>query len=161
MIDNSWYCRPRGLPTRHSAGGVVVRPEDDRLMVALVRDGELPGRFLPKGGIRGGEGPEETARREIAEEAGITDLRLLGFLGTCERLDYHKRFWVVTIYYLFTTDQAQGFPLDMGHNYSLEWQPIEQLRCMLWPEQKQLIESNLAVIVRSASAETQPGRGAA
>jgi 8-oxo-dGTP pyrophosphatase MutT (NUDIX family) len=54
-----------------SAGGVVVRQMRGRAFVAVVRvrDGILA---LPKGHPAGDESPEDTARREVREETGLT-----------------------------------------------------------------------------------------
>jgi 8-oxo-dGTP pyrophosphatase MutT (NUDIX family) len=56
-----------------SAGGVVVRRLRGRWWVAAIRpQGKPEGVWaLPKGLIDPGEGSDETARREVEEEAGI------------------------------------------------------------------------------------------
>jgi 8-oxo-dGTP pyrophosphatase MutT (NUDIX family) len=66
--------------TETSAGGVVVRlRDDDGFDVALIRTHE--GRWqLPKGWIEEGEAPEQTAVREVREEAGV-DAEVVGPLG--------------------------------------------------------------------------------
>ncbi|MBI4280151.1 MAG: NUDIX hydrolase [Armatimonadetes bacterium] len=145
MIDQSWYARPPGVPAHTSAGGVVVRVERGRVYVALVREGDLPGYVLPKGHVEAGERPEEAARREIFEEAGLGDLRMLSSLGVRERLDYGKTSWKQTHYFLFLTDQVHGTAADRRH--ALAWFPIDDLPAMFWPEQRELIESNRARIV--------------
>ena len=38
MIDDSWYVRPHAVPERVGAGGVVVRVEAGKLLVALVTE---------------------------------------------------------------------------------------------------------------------------
>lgn len=69
----------------HSAGGIVI---GDHGTIAMVRHSVSNGAWLfPKGRPDPGETDEETARREIAEEAGLTDLELIDDLGTYER--YH------------------------------------------------------------------------
>ncbi len=67
---------------RKSAGGIVI---GDGAMIALVR--RHAGRlwFFPKGGVEHGEADETAARREIAEEAGLTELELLDDLGSYVR----------------------------------------------------------------------------
>lgn len=68
-----------------TAGGIVI---GDNGTVAMVRHGVSNGAWLfPKGHTDPGESDEDAARREIAEEAGLTDLELLGDLGSYER--YH------------------------------------------------------------------------
>jgi 8-oxo-dGTP pyrophosphatase MutT (NUDIX family) len=64
-------------------GGIVL---GDRGTIAMVRRSNSNGAWLfPKGHAEEGETDEETARREVAEETGLTDLELLGDLGTYER----------------------------------------------------------------------------
>jgi len=65
------------------AGGVVVRGDADR-RVLLVRAKPAPHDWvLPKGHIEPGETPEQTARREVQEEAGV-DAEPLRRAGTLE-----------------------------------------------------------------------------
>jgi 8-oxo-dGTP pyrophosphatase MutT (NUDIX family) len=57
--------------TQTSAGGVAYRRYGDRIEVALIAVGEKLRWQLPKGLVDKGESPEEAARREVREEAGI------------------------------------------------------------------------------------------
>lgn len=53
--------------------------------VALVRNRKATLWFFPKGKLEPGESDEEAARREIAEEAGLSGLELVDDLGSYER----------------------------------------------------------------------------
>jgi 8-oxo-dGTP pyrophosphatase MutT (NUDIX family) len=69
--------------TETSAGGVVFRlGGDGQVDVALIRTHEDRWQ-LPKGWIEDGEQPEETAVREVREEAGVA-AELVGPLGKIE-----------------------------------------------------------------------------
>ena len=140
-IDESWYRRPAKIRLRTSAGGVVVRIKDRKTYIALVKEQPFGIYVLPKGGVEQGEDLLTAAQREIEEEAGLSDLQLIEYLGTRERLTYDKRKWVTTHYYLFKTDQTEGKPTDPEHAYTCEWFPIDELPEMLWPEQQALLES--------------------
>ena len=118
-----------------------------------MREGEFADYVLPKGDVVAGEAWEEAARREIGEESGLTDLVLLGELGVRERLDYLKRAWKKTHYYLFSTRQITGTPTDLEHDYRLEWFPLDALPAMFWPEQKELIVAHRALIERTLAQE--------
>lgn len=68
---------------RRCAGGIVL---GDGGTIALIRTRDGDGSFLfPKGHLDEGETDEIAARREVAEEAGLTELELLDDLGTYER----------------------------------------------------------------------------
>ncbi len=143
MIDDSWYRRPPGVAEHVAAGGIIVRVDDGRLYVALIREAGPPGYVLPKGHVVPNESLEEAARREIAEESGLTDLTLVGELGLRERLDYEKQSWKKTHYFLFVTRQSTGSPTDPGHHPELvRWFALEALPTMFWPEQRELLEVN-------------------
>jgi 8-oxo-dGTP pyrophosphatase MutT (NUDIX family) len=73
-----------------SAGGVVSRPrEGGGFEVALILTHERRWQ-LPKGWIDEGESPEQTAVREVREEAGV-DAEVVGRLGDIE-------YWYVSQY---------------------------------------------------------------
>lgn len=63
-----------------TAGGIVL---GDHGTIAMVRRKDA--WLFPKGHVDQGEADEEAARREIAEEIGVTDLEYIDDLGTYER----------------------------------------------------------------------------
>jgi 8-oxo-dGTP pyrophosphatase MutT (NUDIX family) len=142
MIDESFYHKPPGIKESLAAGGVVARLTGERVLIALVREGQLLDYILPKGSVEDGEDLQEAARREIEEEAGLNRLEFLAELGVQERLNYRRKAWKVIHYFLYLTHQESGQPTDSTHGYRCEWFPIDALPAMFWPEQKQLIEEN-------------------
>lgn len=64
-----------------TAGGVVYRRnKQGEVEILLIQDAK--DRWtIPKGHIEQGETAQETAKREIGEEAGLTDVEVLGWLG--------------------------------------------------------------------------------
>lgn len=64
-----------------TAGGIIFRcDQDNGVEILLIQDGK--DRWtIPKGHIEEGETAEQTAKREIGEEAGLTDVEMLGWLG--------------------------------------------------------------------------------
>jgi 8-oxo-dGTP pyrophosphatase MutT (NUDIX family) len=143
VIDETWFVRPEGVRTRLSAGGIIVRRDDEgRIFVALVR-GEGSGKeyILPKGGVDRGESIEQAARREIEEEAGLGRLRFLARIGPLSRLSYDRRRWITTHYFLFSTDQVDTNPTDPHVPYATDWHAIDgPLPVLFWPEQQRLLE---------------------
>ena len=142
-IDDSWYLRPEGVRDSTSAGGVIVRFEDGQAWIALVREAEFQQYILPKGRLEPGEDAESAARREIAEEAGLSDLQMVAYLGAPQRLNFQRNRWVTVHYYLFLTRQKGGQPTDPFHSYRCEWFPVETLPEFFWPEQRQLVLDSL------------------
>ncbi len=63
-----------------SAGGVVFRRIHDTVEVLLLKH-ESGKWMLPKGTIESGETPEEVARREVREETGLSQVRVVADLG--------------------------------------------------------------------------------
>lgn len=105
-----------------SAGGLVVSPDGKVLVVNQNGDSWS----LPKGHIDAGETALRAARREIAEESGITELRFYGRLGSYTRTRLargggeditQKKFLV---FFAFRTRQIRLNPTD-PHNPEARW----------------------------------------
>lgn len=64
-----------------TAGGIVFRRNDkNEIEILLIQDAK--DRWtIPKGHIEEGETAQQTAKREIGEEAGLHDTEVLGWLG--------------------------------------------------------------------------------
>jgi 8-oxo-dGTP pyrophosphatase MutT (NUDIX family) len=75
--------RPSKTRRETSAGGVVVRHENGRPLVLLIRDRYRNWGF-PKGHIEAGEAPAEAAVREVQEETGLSSLSVVAALDTIE-----------------------------------------------------------------------------
>jgi ADP-ribose pyrophosphatase YjhB (NUDIX family) len=152
VIDDTWYRRLPAVKERITAGGIVLRQEEQRVYLAfarelaLAREEDCPPFVLPKGEVDPGETLEAAARREICEEVGLSDLQCMGKLAVLERLSYNKIYWVQTHYFLFTTAQKEGIPTDTQHHDAVWWFPLDDLPAMLWPEQRRLIETHRATL---------------
>lgn len=141
MVDPSYYIKPKNAETRIGAGGVILRNENDRLLICLLKSEGHEGYLLPKGGVEEGETLEQAARREISEETGITELKLIKQLGSVERLTSEKTHWGIWHFFLFTTTQKTGTQsLQSDENYTVQWFELENLPQFFWPEQQKLIQ---------------------
>lgn len=64
-----------------TAGGIVFRRDKEGGIEILLIQDTKDRWTIPKGHIEEGETAQETAKREIGEEAGLTDTEILGWLG--------------------------------------------------------------------------------
>jgi 8-oxo-dGTP pyrophosphatase MutT (NUDIX family) len=97
-----------------AAGGVVVH-KSGRVLVVNQNGNSWS---LPKGHIDPGEKSFEAAKREIYEEAGVTDLKFVALLGSYERYrigkdgaDDQTELKLITMYH-FTSEQDELAPVD-------------------------------------------------
>ena len=145
-IDKSWYIKPKDLnfPSQKLAGGVVVRKEDKKLLIAFIGHRKFSTYILPKGRIEKHESSLKAAKREIAEETGLHKLVIHAKLGVKERMTFDKTSWNTYDYFLFSTKQIFGKikPNEDEKDFFLKWFDLENLPPIFWPEQKDLIEEN-------------------
>jgi 8-oxo-dGTP pyrophosphatase MutT (NUDIX family) len=64
-----------------TAGGIVFRHDEKGAVEILLIQDAKDRWTIPKGHIEEGETAQQTAKREIGEEAGITESDVLGWLG--------------------------------------------------------------------------------
>lgn len=65
-----------------TAGGIIFRHAKDGSGIEILLIQDAKDRWtIPKGHIEEGETAQQTARREISEEAGLKDVDMLGWLG--------------------------------------------------------------------------------
>lgn len=86
MSDSAHRQRKRGSTHARletSSGGVVYRMHDDGPHFLLIRD-PYENWGLPKGHLEGGETPLEAAVREVMEETGLSELRVVDQLPTID-----------------------------------------------------------------------------
>ncbi|HEX6065448.1 MAG TPA: NUDIX hydrolase [Longimicrobiales bacterium] len=86
MSDSAPRQRKRGAAQARletSSGGVVYRMLDDGPHFLLIRD-PYENWGLPKGHLEGGETPVEAAVREVMEETGLNELRVIDQLPTID-----------------------------------------------------------------------------
>lgn len=64
-----------------TAGGIVFRMNDKKQVEILLIQDAKNRWTIPKGHIEEGEQPKETAEREVKEETGLKEVRVLNWLG--------------------------------------------------------------------------------
>jgi 8-oxo-dGTP pyrophosphatase MutT (NUDIX family) len=129
-----------------SAGGVVVRDGEVVVIVPVKRAAD--GRKvlgLPKGHPDGDETPQEAARREVAEEAGVT-AELVGELGEVNyRYERGGRRIAKTVrFYLF--EYLSGSLEDHDHEIEeARWMPLEQAaRDLTYAGEREMVQRALS-----------------
>jgi ADP-ribose pyrophosphatase YjhB (NUDIX family) len=139
MIDDSWYVRTSGLVEVTSAGGVVLRTDGVTRLVALITELDHPHYVLPKGHVEPGESLEAAARREVGEEAGLHDLRLIRPLGSRRRQNFERTKWKTIHYFLYTSEEIEFNPIEGDKHPDARWFPLDSLPTMFWPDQRELL----------------------
>jgi 8-oxo-dGTP pyrophosphatase MutT (NUDIX family) len=135
-----------------SAGGVVYRRAAGSVEVAIIRVGPQGRWQLPKGIVDEGEKPEETAVREVREEAGV-DARIAAALDTIEywyvgnerdgrRVRFHK------FVHLFLLEYMSGDVADHDHEVEeARWIPLADAERMLaFESERKAMRQALALI---------------
>ena len=112
------------VPRRRMGAGIAVMNGGD---VLLVRRGDNALWDVPGGGAEAGETPEDTARRELREETGLSvgALRSLGVFP--HRHAYPDGNVVAWETHVFTADFAGGEPHASDDAAQVRWWPLAAL----------------------------------
>lgn len=133
-----------------SAGGVVVRGKGNAAKVVLISVGPERRWQLPKGLIEPGEPPEQTAAREVREEAGVEaeliapiDVIEYWYVATRgrERVRYHKRV------HFFLFRYRSGDVADHDHEvHEARWVPAAEAPTLLaFANERRVAEHGLTI----------------
>lgn len=129
-----------------SAGGVIVKKENESFFILLLRDTRFPEWYFAKGHVEPDETLEQAVMREVAEEAGLHHLKIYSLLGSYERF-VEKANEQKTIHYFLMSPTREETPSEPENkNVELKWFPLEELPVMYLPEQKDVVEKNLEKI---------------
>lgn len=129
-----------------SAGGVIVKKEHESFQILLLRDTRFPEWYFAKGHVEDGETLEQAALREVAEEAGLHQLKIFSLLGSYERF-VEKAQEMKTIYYFLMSPTGAEIPASPDNAHvELKWFPLENLPTMFLAEQKDVVERNIEKI---------------
>jgi 8-oxo-dGTP pyrophosphatase MutT (NUDIX family) len=123
-----------------SAGGVVVR--DGACVVIVPTRRAADGRrvlALPKGHVDPGERPEETAVREVREEAGV-DATLREKLGDVRYFYQRSGRRIAKVVSFYLLDYAGGEPEEHDHEVEeARWMPLaEAARALTYKGEREM-----------------------
>lgn len=126
-----------------SAGAVLCRIKENNDIKYLILNYNYGHWDFPKGNIEQGETEIDTVHREISEETGITDLKILEGFREQISYRYRKKSKLLTkavIYYLAET-QSDKITLSFEHiNY--QWLDYEQsLKKLSFENSKNVLKS--------------------
>ena len=135
-----------------SAGVVVVRKENGMWKYLLLR--AYKNWDFPKGMVEAGEDPLETAKREVKEEAGITDLAFSWGKACKETHPYRGRGEKTARYYVGETFQTK---VTFSINPELGRPEHHEYRWLTYDEIKVLASERLLPIIEWANGLISKG----
>lgn len=136
-----------------SAGGVVYKKENSKLLILLAQHGQHHGWVFPKGLIgdmREKETKEETAVREVEEETGV----VAKLLEPLEPVQYWYK-WEdelrkKTVYYFIMEYISEDREKKDNEMENVEWLPVEEVEKRLtYPSDKKVWEQARKFILRT------------
>ena len=124
-IDKTWNTFKQSYTLIDAAGGMVLNSENNLLMI--LRNNRWD---LPKGKIEKGEETDEAALREVEEECGLHELKLVKQLSTT----YHtynlksERILKRTYWFLMTTAEHQLIPQSEEGITEAHWMNKKEIK---------------------------------
>lgn len=119
-----------------SAGGIVW--QGDKICFVRYPDGRLG---FPKGTLEDGETIEQTAVREVSEEAGLINPRIIKNLGFFTRMGRTHNFDVLKDIHMFLME-VDDFT-EKTKDEETEWLTIEEAMPRLFPEEAEFLKKVL------------------
>jgi bis(5'-nucleosidyl)-tetraphosphatase len=114
-----------------SAGGLLVSSlEDPRVLLMYRVHGDKDAWKTPKGGVERGESKRRAAKREVAEESGLTHVKIVGSLGNMQYFKHEKnrlREKTVHLFLMLNKDGESAIAPGEGERFvTCEWLPFDE-----------------------------------
>jgi 8-oxo-dGTP pyrophosphatase MutT (NUDIX family) len=132
-----------------SAGGILVRRVNNKDEILLLKYQHIKGLGFLKGHVEGEETLEETALREVGEETGLKNLRIVKKLGEVTRPAVEKNDERVlkTIHlFLLATDDAEHRMAEEEYDW---FEFDEAVAQMAIPQEAEFLRQHRAEILAS------------
>lgn len=124
------------MPREKSAGAIIFRKENGQNHYLLLRYRSGHWEF-PRGHIEKGESEEQAARREVREETGIKDLKIIPGFKEYTKFLFKKTYnlkpeekkkapWVFKLVYFFVAETTTKEVRLDEENTGFLWLPYEQ-----------------------------------
>ena len=160
----------RKVKRARSAGGVVFRrpppsdaPDEFRILLLQHETGKW---MLPKGTIEAGETPEAVARREVAEETGVHNVRIVADLGEERYVFFWKTedtYYDKTVHYYLMEFLGGEEPVPQREEgfVRCEWVSLpDALDRIKYKETRQVVRRAQAALARFPDLLVSPGEAA-
>ncbi len=127
----------------HAAGGLVVNPKGEVLMIKRLGMWDLP-----KGKIEKGEDMVDCAIREVEEECAVFGLGITGKITTTFHVmrRNNNKYLKESHWYMMKTDDASpGVPQTEEGIEKVRWVPLSDVRKKLkksWPSVKEVFKES-------------------
>ena len=137
-----------------SAGGVVIRHSPAGPLFLLIRD-PYHNWGLPKGHVEEGETAELAARREVAEETGLTALELIGDVATIDWYfqDRRERIHKFCRFFLFASEAGDARPEAAEGISECVWLPFAQaIERITYDNAREIVRSAVRMLTEEPGA---------
>ncbi|MDO5510357.1 MAG: NUDIX domain-containing protein [Weeksellaceae bacterium] len=127
-IEEVFQALPEHMKTIYAAGGVVVNPQGEVLMIYRFEKWDLP-----KGKIEEGEAIEEAAVREVEEECGISNLKIVKQLADTYHV-YETKVNIFKVTHWYAMEYAGDEKLKPQTEEGIDdvrWAPVNKLHDLL------------------------------
>jgi 8-oxo-dGTP pyrophosphatase MutT (NUDIX family) len=157
------------MPKEKSAGAIIFRKSDDNIYYLLLHYAPSePGKHghwgLAKGHVEGNESDEETARREIFEETGLKDVKIIPGFKETEKYFFRKVYglegaarkkapWVFKMVIFFVAEtEIEEIKISDEHTGFL-WLPFDEaIKKISFKNSKKLLKKANDFIVQKQSS---------